>query len=192
MLAPIMSLRLIRHAESRWNAEGRWQGQSNPSLTERGRRQARELAASLKGRPPQCIVSSDLRRARETAEILSEALGGVSMACDARLRERALGAWSGLFGHQVAARWPVELAALRAGDPTLRPPGGESLAEVRHRFGDFLRAWRAQLAGIPAALVTHGGVVRALFPGTRLGNAAVQDADFATLWQTLELGRVTP
>lgn len=186
-----MSLRLIRHAESRWNAEGRWQGQSDPSLTERGRRQARELAETLRPAPPQRIVSSDLRRARETAEILGEALG-LGVHCDERLRERALGAWSGLFGYQVAARWPAELAALRSGDVNLRPPGGESLAEVRQRVADFLRTWRAELLETPTALVTHGGVVRSLFPDTRLANAAVQDADFASLWHTLGLGRDTP
>lgn len=185
-----MTLRLIRHAESRWNAERRWQGQSDPSLTARGRRQAHDLVETLRPKPPQTIVSSDLRRARETAEILGAALG-IPVACDARLRERALGAWSGLFAHQVAARWPEELAALRAGDPTLRPPGGESLEEVRRRLGDFLCAWRGQLAEIPAALVTHGGVVRSLFPGVRLANATVRDADFATLWQTLGLGRIS-
>ncbi len=113
--------------------------------------------------------------------------------CDVRLRERSLGAWSGLFAHQVEARWPAEVAALRVGDPSFRPPGGESLLEVRERFGAFLADWYERLAEAPAAVVTHGGLVRALFPGTRLPNTGVQAAALKSLWQTVgATGRESP
>ncbi|RIL05071.1 MAG: histidine phosphatase family protein, partial [Proteobacteria bacterium] len=75
---------LIRHAESEWNALGRWQGQADPALSLRGREQARALADALAKEDFETLVASDLRRARETAEAIARA-AGLALRCDARL-----------------------------------------------------------------------------------------------------------
>lgn len=162
---------LIRHAESAWNAMGLWQGHADPGLSARGVAQAEALAATLAGAGIEAIAASDLRRARETARIVAAALG-LEPLHDARLRERDLGAWSGLTTPQIAGRWPEELARVRARDPEFRPGGGESIRDVRARAG----AWLHELAARPGparwAIVTHGGVIRALQPAAaaQLGN----------------------
>ncbi len=163
MLPRLGELVWTRHAESTWNALGRWQGQSDPGLTPTGLEQAAALAVQLAADPPARVVTSDLRRAAQTARIVAEHLG-LEAERDARLRERNLGVWTGLQHHQVAARWPDELEAVRARDLHLRPPGGESLLEVRVRVADWLREHQTSLRGRCTVVVTHGGLLRALFP----------------------------
>jgi glucosyl-3-phosphoglycerate phosphatase len=156
----------VRHGESLWNAEGRWQGQADPPLTERGRRQAEGAAARLAGLGIARIAASDLGRARETAQILGARLG-LEPGFDASLRELDVGCWSGHPPAEVARRWPEELARFRAGDLALRAGGGESRLALRER----VLAALARLAGDAAgsvAVVSHLGVLRALRPGAQL------------------------
>ena len=91
---------LIRHAESTWNAAGRWQGQADPPLSELGRRQALQLARELAVEPVDCVIASDLARANETAAILAE-VWGLGARLDPRLRELDVGAWAGLTREQI-------------------------------------------------------------------------------------------
>jgi broad specificity phosphatase PhoE len=163
---------LIRHAESTWNAEGRWQGQADPPLSALGREQARELGRALAGRDIRALVASDLARAAETARILGEVLG-LSPRLDARLRELDVGEWSGLSRDEVVARWPETYERLRAGDVDARPDGGETFRELRVRVHEaLLELAQAHPVGL-VAVVTHGGAIRSLLPGTRTANAAV-------------------
>jgi probable phosphoglycerate mutase len=155
---------LVRHAESAWNAMGLWQGHADPGLSTRGVAQAEALAATLAGAGIEAVVASDLRRASETARIVAATLG-VGLLQDPRLRERDLGAWSGLTTAQIAGRWPDELARVRARDPEFRPGGGESIREVRVRAGAFFRDLAAGPGPARCAIVTHGGLIRALWPG---------------------------
>jgi probable phosphoglycerate mutase len=175
---------LIRHAESEWNAQGRWQGQRDPALSERGRAQALQLATSLADARIETIVASDLVRAHETAVIVGQAIGS-PVRLDARLRERDLGHWSGSTSVEIAARWPVELARLRARDLDLQPGGGESLRALHARITAFVAA----LAGVPGegalALVTHAGVLRALGVAPTPGNAAARSATLGALHAAL-------
>jgi probable phosphoglycerate mutase len=153
---------LARHGVTAWNAEGRIQGHTDVPLSDEGRRQAEALARRLAASPPARIVSSDLRRALETAEIVGRALG-VAVEADAALREQDLGRWQGLTGEEARARDP-ELWAARflARDPAARPPGGETRAELADRvWRAFLRHAAPGAAG-PLLLVTHGGVVASL------------------------------
>jgi probable phosphoglycerate mutase len=153
----------------------------------RGRIQAEALALALAGAGIEAIVSSDLRRARETAGILGRVLG-LEPTCDIRLRERDLGAWSGLTTEEIAARWPDELARVRARDPAIRPGGGESLADVGLRVDALL----AELAGRPSparlALMTHGGVIRTLRPSGPVANAAWACATLDQLFARVPAG----
>jgi probable phosphoglycerate mutase len=164
---------LIRHAESAWNAMGLWQGHADPGLSARGVAQAQALARALAGAGIEAIAASDLRRARETARIVAEALG-LEPLHDARLRERDLGAWSGLSTPQIAGRWPAELARVRARDPDFRPGGGESIRDVRGRAGGFFRELAERPGPARWAVVTHGGVIRALRPA---GTTAIANTE---------------
>ncbi len=184
MLPRLSNLVWTRHAESTWNVLGRWQGQSDPALSAAGRQQAVRLADALAGPDaPERVIASDLRRAAETARAVAGRMG-LALELEPRLRERALGAWTGLQRHQVAARWPDELRAVQARDLTLRPPGGESLLDVRARVADWLDEHGPALAGCRAVIVTHGGLLRALF-AERFANTERRVSSVEELWHTL-------
>ena len=105
---------LTRHGETDWNRERRWQGHADPPLNDVGRRQARSLAESLTAKPIDALYSSDLSRARETAEIVGERIG-LPVRLDPRLREVDVGEWSGLTTSQVEQLFPAGLERRRAG-----------------------------------------------------------------------------
>lgn len=151
---------LWRHGRTEWNAAGRFQGQLDVPLNPTGESQARAAAAQLAQLPPTAIVSSDLQRARFTAEALAS-LAGLPVAIDERLRETYAGGWQGLSREDLLARYSDELAAW-AGGSDLRPGGGERRSEVAVRM---VAAIEDALAVIPAdgtlVVVTHGGAARA-------------------------------
>jgi len=161
---------LIRHAESTWNAAGRWQGQADPPLSERGRRQAQTLAEGLRGEGVEVLVASDLRRAAETAEIVAQALGLVARL-EPRLRELDAGAWSGLLRAEIAARDGEALRRFDTEAPDARAGGAESRADVKQRAGDALREWLSAAGDRRLAFLSHEGVLGSLLPGLQLGNA---------------------
>ena len=156
----------IRHGESLWNAEGRWQGQGDPPLSPRGQQQAAEAAERLAGLGIALLAASDLARARATAERIGARLGLVPRF-EAALRELDVGRWSGLHRAEIERRWPDELARFRAGDLTLAPGGGESRLALRARAARVL-AELAQAAAGPLAVVSHLGLLRSLVPGAEL------------------------
>jgi len=159
---------LVRHGESTWNAEGRWQGQADPPLSERGRDQARAAAHHLP--PARVAVTSDLDRARETATLLAEPQG-LDVAVDVDLRERDAGAFSGLTRPEIHEHFPGSLPD----DPQRRPDDEGLLAPPGWEHDDTVveRAWRA-LARLARALgeahddapvgiaVTHSGLIYAI------------------------------
>jgi probable phosphoglycerate mutase len=161
---------LLRHGESEWNAQGRWQGHGDPALTELGRAQSRAAAVRLADECIERIVSSDLARAWQTAEIVSAALR-LPFERDPRWRERDIGAWTGLTREQIQARWPEDYAHFRAHEEHARPGGGESNAMLRARAQAALAALRARHAGARVLVVTHRGIARMLAPATPLENA---------------------
>lgn len=150
---------LLRHGQSTWNAERRWQGWADPPLSERGREQARTAAAALAGTGLEVVASSDLARARETAEIIAAAIGVAEIIVEEGLRERNVGEWSGLTDVEIHARWPGMLDAWRAGDLAVLP-GGEGDINARVVAG-LERLW-GHAAGRSVVAVTHGGVIRGL------------------------------
>ena len=95
---------LIRHGQSEWNADGRWQGQADPPLTDLGRHQA--LHASRNLGVVDAIVASDLQRATETALIIAGELGVGPLVLEPGLRERDAGEWSGLTRAEIERDWP--------------------------------------------------------------------------------------
>jgi glucosyl-3-phosphoglycerate phosphatase len=151
---------LWRHGRTEWNADGRFQGQTDIDLDETGRDQAMRAARLLAALGPELIVTSDLRRAVDTAAELGK-LVGKTVEQDSRLRETYAGEWQGLTGAEIAARYPGEYSAWRAGDPELKVGGGESRADVAARMADAITDAAARLpeSGL-AVLVTHGGAAR--------------------------------
>jgi probable phosphoglycerate mutase len=177
----------IRHAESTWNAAGRWQGQADPPLSAAGREAAERLAKRLAEELSDCagLVSSDLLRARETAGILGRALGREPEHWPL-LREADVGAWSGRASAEIEALWPDDYRRYRSGDPELRPGGGESRRTLRARALAGVRALEARFGAGPIVVVSHLGWLRALAPGLALANAG-------TLWlDSAALGRSEP
>jgi probable phosphoglycerate mutase len=154
-------LLLVRHGQSAWNAENRWQGQADPPLSELGEQQAGEAAERLAGLGFTCVVSSDLQRARRTADILAAPLG-LPVGVDPDLREIDVGDWQGLTRPEIEAGWPGALADWSEGRSE-SPPGGETRTHLVERAQAALaRAAAAASPGDRVLLVSHGALVRHL------------------------------
>jgi alpha-ribazole phosphatase len=123
---------LVRHGQTDWNLEGRYQGQSDVPLNENGRAQAQELAERLEGQPFTAIYTSDLQRARKTAEIIAATIH-LPVTSEARLAEINQGEWEGQHVDAIKARY-AKLWQQRTLNPAnVRPPGGETVEEVAGR-----------------------------------------------------------
>jgi probable phosphoglycerate mutase len=148
---------LARHGETTANAEGRVQGWLDPPLNERGRAQARTLAREAAGLDLRALYSSQLVRARETAETVGERVG-LDPALDERFAESRRGEWEGRLLREIERDDPERWAAWQRGGADFRFPGGESLAEHVARVDDALDDVAA--GDLPALVVCHGGTVR--------------------------------
>jgi broad specificity phosphatase PhoE len=149
---------LLRHGRTAWNAQHRFQGQADPPLDETGKSQAYEVAALVGALKPDLIVSSDAKRAIQTAAPLGE-ITGLTVVPEPRFRERSLGHWEGLTRDEVAQQYPDEYADWIAGRDVSRR-GGETREQVAER------ACMA-FAEIPddtllAVIVTHSATAMAL------------------------------
>ena len=143
---------LVRHGQSTWNADGRWQGRADPPLSELGRRQAEVAADDVGGLGITRVFTSPLVRAHHTATIVGDALG-LPIEADPRLQERDAGAWTGKTRTEIEAGWPGYLAHGH------RPDGFET-DDILHE-----RAWAAieEIAGRatgPVLVISHGGLIR--------------------------------
>jgi probable phosphoglycerate mutase len=150
---------LARHGETDWNREQRWQGHADPGLNETGRRQAAELARRLAGLGLAAIYSSDLRRARETAEAVGAA-AGLEVVPEPGLREIDVGEWSGLTTAEIARDFGEGLARHQAGGDGWRR--GETHAAMSERVVSTVARLAAAHPGQRVLCVLHGGVIRAL------------------------------
>ena len=153
-------IHLVRHGETDWNRELRWQGQSDVPLNARGREQARALGASLTNVPLAAIYSSDLRRAAETAEIVAEQLQ-LPLRVDAALREIDVGSWQGLTLTQLRVRVPEavtrwEETGERGWDE------GESHDDMLRRVVEAIRSIAVRHSDEEVLVVSHGGPIGAL------------------------------
>jgi len=152
---------LVRHGQTDWNAESRWQGQVDVPLNSRGLEQARQLAEGLAGAGIQVIYASDLQRARQTVEPLSR-LTGLPVLIDPRLREINVGEWQGLLVDEIAARYS-ELFRRRQVDPSaFTPPGGETIEQVQRRAYQVLDEILERHPDETVAIVAHGFVIALL------------------------------
>jgi probable phosphoglycerate mutase len=142
----VTTIFLARHGETDWNAQDRWQGHADTSLNERGRAQARELAARLADVPFEAAYSSDLRRARETAEIVVDGRS-LAVRIEPGLREIDVGSWQGLTNAEIGDRERTD---------------GETLEAFRDRVVAAIEAIGRRHEGSDVLVVAHGGCARTL------------------------------
>lgn len=151
-----LDLLLLRHGQSEGNELGRFGGHSATPLTALGRAQAEAAARALALEPPlSAIYASDLPRAVDTA-LPVQAVTGVRLETSPSLRERSVGAMTGLTFREAEQRFPIEYAAMMRRDPTSRPPEGETYAECAARARAFLDVAIARHPGGRILVVAHG------------------------------------
>ncbi len=169
---------LVRHGQSEWNAEGRWQGQADIALSDLGRAQAR--AAAVRVGAFDVIASSTLMRAAETAYILSTELGIGPIVPIPELIERSAGQWSGLTKVDIEREWPGYLAEEK------RPPGYETDNELWVRIEAGIRAVTEMLPNKSdeALVVGHGGVIYLL--ESRSGEQRGRMPNLGALWINID------
>lgn len=156
---------LARHGETDYNAERRFQGQGDVPLNARGIAQARELAQLAAQREWAALWASPIVRARQTAEIVAEAIG-LPPRFDARFAEHDVGAWQDRLFDDVERAEPELWAAWQRAGEEWRFPGGESLEEQQERVIDGLVSV-TQSHELPALVVSHRGVIRSALCHTR-------------------------
>ena len=153
---------LVRHGETGWNATGRIQGHLDIPLNATGRAQAAAIGERLGGEAFDTILSSDLERALQTA-IPIVRRSRQAIVRDVRLRERHLGVLQGLTGEEAALRHPESWGAFRSRNAQARLEGGETLCEFSQRVVRLIESLLSAHAGSKLLLVTHGGVLDAVY-----------------------------
>lgn len=168
----LIRIHLIRHGQTAWNAEGRWQGALDVQLSATGIAQAHRLAQHLASYAIRAVYSSDLSRAAVTARICADALG-LPVRLDPRWREFNLGVLSGLTMDEIRARYPDELRGLQENYLDHVVSGGESRRMMMERA---YSAWCDVIAaGDPeVAIFSHGGLIRVLLYKLFDGDPAVR------------------
>jgi probable phosphoglycerate mutase len=147
---------LVRHGQSEGNVSGCIGGHCATPLTELGHRQSRATAEALvRELEPTVLVSSDLVRARQTAEPIARSCA-LDLGLDARLRERSLGVMDGLSFTDAAERYPDDWQRLRAREPGACPPGGETVAAVFERVSQVIDHIAHSHLGERVVVVSHG------------------------------------
>ena len=162
MAIPPPPFLLLRHGQTTWNADGRWQGWADAPLSGLGEQQARDAAAHLVACDFTAFASSDLQRARRTAELIATGLGyeAADVVVDAGLRERNVGAFSGKTIDEILVEYPdcFEPETRRM----LQVPDGESDDDLWQRAMPALVAMAHRHAGERLLVVSHGGVIRTI------------------------------
>ena len=157
---------LLRHGQTDHNVERRMQGHLDAELTAEGLAQAAAVAPGIAALGPDRLISSDLRRAVDTAAVIGAAVG-LDVKVDPRLRETHLGQWQGRTVTEIEAGWPGAIAEWRS-DPTWAPPGGESRIDVVRRARPVIDELDEEYADNPEGIVVvvaHGGMIAGLVCG---------------------------
>lgn len=152
---------LVRHGQTQWNIKGKTQGHGNSDLTEKGKTQAMELAESMVQYPIDYIYSSDLGRAVETAEIISDKFNKEVIKTTA-LREMGFGAWEGLLIKEIQEKYADIYHTWRNEPHLVEIPGGETLEIIKKRTDNFLRELNEKHEGKHIVLVTHSVTARVI------------------------------
>ncbi|MDQ3929586.1 MAG: histidine phosphatase family protein [Chloroflexota bacterium] len=189
---------LVRHAETAWNLERRFQGQLDVPLSDKGLEQSATVANWLAS---QCIkfsalYTSDLQRAYKTAQAIGKRLGLVPQPVHV-LREIHAGDWQGLLTTEIEERYPGQLARWHREANEFRLPGGETVPEVRTRIHGWYKQATEAHKGQAILVVTHGMAIRSLLSALcgwdvtdteRMKNAAMGNTGVTALLADLESG----
>jgi broad specificity phosphatase PhoE len=149
------TLYLIRHGETDWNTEGRWQGQADVPLNQKGLDQAKTIAKNLRSLDLKSIVSSDLARASQTANFLALEKG-LDVNLDSRLREIHMGSWQGLLISEIQIRYADEYKKRQENPWEFAPPGGETALQVQNRALSSINEIITKYPGDHIAVFSHG------------------------------------
>jgi probable phosphoglycerate mutase len=152
----------IRHGETEWNSQGRYQGHLDSALNREGLSQAEALGARLAAERFDLLLSSDLGRALQTATAIATRTGH-EIVVEPGLRERRMGIFQGLTPAEAQARYPEEYVRFRSHDPDYVIPQGESLRQLFQRSIACFTGLARRHAGRTLATVTHGGVLAMLY-----------------------------
>lgn len=194
---------LVRHGQTDWNSEGRFQGQADVPLNDLGRAQADAVAPFIAALRPARVISSDLRRASDTARAIAAA-AGLGVVLDPRLQEIHIGDWAGRYGADVARELPWMEKALLEGRDFRRSATGETAAETGARVAGALREYAASFPGEVTVAVGHGlgmrtAVLDLLGLGLREGRvlAGLWNCSWSILegraeWRLLSFNNVVP
>ncbi len=153
---------LVRHGETEWNRAGRIQGHADSPLTREGVLQAEAMGRRLARESIDAVIASDLGRAHHTAAILCQHVP-LAINAEPRLRERAFGVGEGLTYAEIDERFPEMFSRVRQTDPDFAAPGGESRRQFHERIVEGLIDLSQQHIGRRILLVTHGGVLAAIY-----------------------------
>ena len=151
----------VRHGETVWNQERRYQGQQDSPLSANGILQAQKVGIYLSQRSIAAVYSSDLQRALITAQNIAKR-HRLDPAADPRLREMCFGIWEGLTREEIIKRYPDQFYARYVDSFTTRVPGGELPSEVVERFQNFLDETLPKHVGETIVVVSHGGALRSM------------------------------
>ena len=160
----MMRLILVRHGQTEWNAGGRYQGQSNVALSDTGRKQARFLAERFPVRQLDAIYTSDLDRAKETAECVGKRLG-LTVYQEKAFRELSFGDWEGLTYQEISSRWPEEAEKLFTAPDELVIPHGETFRDLQKRALDKIYSLYERHIDQTVAVFAHGAINKTILAG---------------------------
>ena len=153
------SVYIVRHGETRWNAEGRIQGHTDIELSERGRKQAEMVASRLADVRFDVAFSSDLSRTTQTAQTILRG-GNVPLNSIPELREYNKGVFEGLTAEEYRGKYPELYEASLVNDPDFAPPGGETIRQCQARMARFVQSLREHHLNEDVLVVGHGGSLR--------------------------------
>lgn len=174
---------LIRHGQTDWNSAGRWQGQADVPLNQRGREQVKVLAERLQKQSFDAVYSSDLRRAYDTAAAFAVPKG-MPIIREPRLREICIGEWEGLQLEEIISRFPEEWADYHRDANWQSPPGGETLLELAKRASEVVNTIILKHPDAEVALVAHKIVLSCII-------VLATDKKLSRVWD-MELEPATP
>ncbi len=158
---------VIRHGETEWNALMKYQGHTDMPLSQRGRRQAELLGKRLSTENFHAFYASDLKRAYETAKIISK-FHGQEVKTVPELKELNFGSWEGLNIEEIKESFPDVLKQWWEKPFSIKIPGGETLSDMVNRSVTAVKKIVSRHSGENIVLVSHGGVIRGII-GSVLG-----------------------
>jgi broad specificity phosphatase PhoE len=174
----------IRPGETDWNQHVRWQGWVASPLNDLGKRQAERLASYIRHINLKALYTSDLKRALQTAAILTQNLG-FDLIPDERLRERKIGEWQGLTIDEMRAWYPDEYQNLLTDAENYRVPGGESRADVRKRmveaFDTIIKQDKGETVGVISHTTAIHELLAAIIPDNTNQEVAVSNTSVTTI-----------